>query len=126
MPAINFHVQFADAVKHMEKRQTIRARGKRNPPRVGDPLFLYTGMRTAACRKLATAPCTAVEMITIDAERGEVTMPRSFGGHQAWTRLDADEVEQLARDDGFADVAAFFEWFRSNHGKTMSGYLIRW
>ena len=26
----------------------------------------------------------------------------------------------------FADVAAFFEWFRANHGKTMSGYLIRW
>ena len=123
MPTINFHAQFADAVKSGEKRQTIRARGKRNPPRVGDLLFLYAGIGE---RKLATAACTSVELITIDAERGEVTMPRSFGNHQAWTRLESDEVEQLARADGFADVAAFFEWFRTNHGKTMSGYLIRW
>lgn len=123
MPAINFHAQFADAVKSGEKRQTIRARGKRNPPRVGDPLFLYAGIGRS---KLATSTCTAVELITIDTERMEVTMPRAFGGHQAWTRLEAEEVEQLARDDGFADVAAFFEWFRANHGKTMSGYLIRW
>jgi hypothetical protein len=123
MPAINFHAQFADAVKSGEKRQTIRARGKRNPPRVGDPLFLYAGIGES---KLATSTCTAVELITIDAERGEVTMPRAFGGHQAWTRLEAEEVEQLARDDGFADAAAFFEWFRTNYGKTMSGYLIRW
>lgn len=126
MPAINFHAQFADAVKRGEKRQTIRARGKRNPPRVGDPLFLYTGMRTAACRKLATVACASVTPITIEADRRRVKMPREFGNSARWDELDAAEIEQLARDDGFADVAAFFEWFRANHGKTMSGFLIRW
>lgn len=126
MPAINFQAQFADAVKNLEKCQTIRARGKRPRPRVGDPLFLYTGLRTAACRKLITVVCSSVEMITIDAERMEVAMPRGRAGFQAWTRLESEEVEQLARDDGFADGAAFFDWFRANHGKTLSGYLIRW
>jgi hypothetical protein len=126
MPAYNFNPQFAGAIERREKRQTIRARGKRRPPRIGETLFLYTGMRTSACRRLLTSPCTGVELIQIDAKRREVSMPRPFGAGQAWTRLEDDEVELLARDDGFASADAFFAWFDAVHGRSMSGYLIRW
>lgn len=127
MPAYNFNPQFAGAIERREKRQTIRARGKRRPPRVGETLFLYTGMRTSACRRLLTTACTDVEPIQIDTRRREVSMPRPFGAGQAWTRLDDDEVERLARDDGFANADAFFAWFADKHGRNgFTGDLIRW
>ena len=52
MPALNFKKQFAEKVETGEKRQTVRAKRKRAFV-VGDKLYLYTGMRTKYCRKLA-------------------------------------------------------------------------
>lgn len=128
MPALNFKAQFADQVRNGEKRQTIRARGKRRPPRVGEPLMLYTGMRQVGCRKLLDAVCTSVEPISMSLRgKGVVQMPRTAGiGEPLWAFLFDDEIEALARADGFPDAAAFFAWFRENHGDTFSGYVIKW
>lgn len=52
MPAYNFQKQFAPLVESGQKRQTIRAIGKRRHARPGESLQLYTGQRTKACRKL--------------------------------------------------------------------------
>lgn len=52
MPAYNFRKQFAPLVESGQKRQTIRTIGKRRHARAGEPLQLYTGQRTKACRKL--------------------------------------------------------------------------
>jgi len=38
--------QFADSVRSGAKRQTIRARGKRPPPKPGEIAHLYQGLRT--------------------------------------------------------------------------------
>ena len=46
---------------------TIRAPRKR-PIHVGDTLYLYTGMRTKACRRLCTVTCMAKLPILIDGE----------------------------------------------------------
>ena len=54
MPAYTFQSRFAPLVASGEKRQTIRAIGKRRHAAVGDRIQLYTGMRTKACRKLVT------------------------------------------------------------------------
>ncbi len=126
MPALNFHARFANAVMALEKRQTIRVRGKRQPPKVGDSLFLYTGMRTASCRKLATVTCASVEQIMVDPDRKTVTMPRGQPGHQFWSVLDQDEVTALALADGFACSDDFFAFFADAHGCSISGYLIKW
>jgi hypothetical protein len=126
MPAINFKAEFANQVKNLKKRQTIRPRGKRRPPRVGEALTLYTGMRTAACRKLADVVCTSVEEITISINTRTVQMPRMLGGQPVWVALSDDEIEALARADGFVTTSVFLDWFREQYGATFSGYVIKW
>jgi len=64
MPAYNFKSQFAQPIESGRKRQTIRPRRKR-PTRPGDKLYLYMGMRTKACRKLAEVICTRVTPVDI-------------------------------------------------------------
>ncbi len=52
MPTINF-TQFIDKVVSGEKRQTIR-KCRKHPFKVGDKLYLYSGLRTkGACNLLA-------------------------------------------------------------------------
>lgn len=127
MPALNFKAQFADQVKNLEKRQTIRARGKRRPPRVGEPLMLYTGTRQVGCRKLLDAVCTSVEEIGISPATNSVRMVRRLGdGRRMWFSITDDEVQELARADGFASRDAFFDWFQTHHPLGLSGYVIKW
>ena len=124
MPAINFQARFADKVKNREKRQTIRATGKRKPPRVGDPLMLYTGMRQSGCRKLLDAVCSSVTPISISARAKTISMANTLLSR--WQILTNDEAEQLAIKDGFASADELFRWVSANHGDTLSGHLIEW
>lgn len=126
MPAYNFKQQFAEPIRSRQKRQTIRASGKRKPPKVGDTLYLYTGMRTAECRKLGEFRCNGVWHITIETEHRRVRLPRMIGATLTMWDLDQADVDALAKADGFESTDAFFDWFRENHGKSMSGYLIGW
>ncbi|ABX02850.1 MAG TPA: ASCH domain-containing protein [Herpetosiphon sp.] len=116
MPAYNFKERFATAVEQGIKRSTIRPR-RRNPSRPGDPLYMYTGMRTRACRKLTTATCRQVRPIIIDSD-------------QVWLdgeQLSAEQIRQLAQGDGFSRVAEFFDFFRQHYGlPTAEMDLIEW
>lgn len=124
MPAINFQARFAEQVKNREKRQTIRANGKRKPPRVGDPLMLYTGMRQCGCRKLLDVVCSRVTPITISARNKTINMANTLLSR--WQILTDEEAEQLAIKDGFASADELFRWVSANHGETLSGILIEW
>lgn len=115
MPALNFQNQFAGPVASRRKRQTIRANRAR-PFREGDTLYLYTGMRTKACRKLGEATARMVREITITETAvkldGQAISPAALG--------------ELARADGFRSVSEFRDFFRSNHGLPFRGQLIQW
>lgn len=124
MPAINFQARFADKVKNREKRQTIRANGKRRPPRVGDPLMLYTGMRQCGCRKLLDAVCSRVTPISISTRYKIISVGNTLLGR--WQTLTAEEAEELAIKDGFASADELYRWVSANHGDTLSGNLIEW
>lgn len=131
MPALNFKARFAEDVRAGKKRQTIRAKGKRPPPRVGDLLMLYTGMRQCGCRKLLDVVCRSVVPISISTASRVVQMVAGSLVREAvtgsyWETLSGEEIEQLARDDGFSSADDFFAFFAENHGKTFSGYLIKW
>ncbi len=115
MPAINFSPQFADAVAKGIKRQTIRALRKR-PIRIGDYLALYTGQRTARCRRLLDTCCKRVAPIVI--EEFNVILD----GKKLWEH----EMRELARQDGFEIWDEFVAWFEDHYGLPFEGVVIYW
>lgn len=122
MPIYNFKPQFASPIRSGIKRQTIRAHGKRPPPKVGDLAHCYTGLRTQNVCRLGAFKITAVTLISISAGSRVVQVPR--GG--SWCELSAEEIEQLALADGFASADDFFAFFVKEHGGTLGGHLIEW
>lgn len=126
MPIFNFKDRFAEAVRSGAKRQTIRARGKRPPPKEGSVAYLYSGLRTKHVSKLGEHRITSVTPIAIGATQRIVRIPHGTGASARWVDLDPEEVEQLAQADGFASADEFFEFFQSESGGTFSGYLVKW
>ena len=125
MVAYNFKSQFSTQVEDGTKKQTIRQRGKKKPPNVGDELQLYTGMRTKNCRLLRRSKCTSVEVIEILSLFIAVLIGTPSGDTYYYIRLTDSAMEKYAKDDGFESVDAFFNFFDSNGGG-FSGFLIRW
>jgi hypothetical protein len=64
MPAYSFNERFVPMVLDGTKRQTIRARRK-NPAKVGDTLYLLSGLRTRNCKRLREETCKATTTIVI-------------------------------------------------------------
>ncbi len=116
MVALNFQPQFAPLVEARIKRQTIR---RSDRVRVGQRLQLYTGQRTAACRKLVTPDpvCTVATYVHLSAD--DIVLgstkhaPRGF--------------DEFARADGFRDYAEMWRWFERQYGVShFIGRLIKW
>lgn len=136
MPILHFKQQFVAAVKaglligaagrdplpgEDAKLQTIRKCGKRRY-KVGDTLFMYMGPRMAPT-KLGEAICTSAHFIRIDTVKRSVT----FGRDCMYLPLFDDEVEALARADGFASAKELFAFFaQESGGKAFFGQLIKW
>ena len=126
MVAYNFKKQFAALVESGEKKQTIRAIGRRRHAAPGNALQLYTGQRTKSCRKLLDAVCTETQRITISITDKE-------GLSIWWTdtgyAFTLSEMEALATADGFGHdgsdpIKEFIEFFESR--SPLYGVLIKW
>jgi len=116
MPALNFQKQFAEAVKNGYKRQTIRS-PRKNPIKIDDTLYLYTGMRTKNCEKLKEVTCSAIYDIKIKRYVCIIDQSPVF-------RLQS--LDKIARADGFSDWAELARWFNKTHGLPFEGNLIYW
>jgi hypothetical protein len=127
MPSLDFKTHLAALVTAGTKTHTIRKCWKR-PLKVGKPLMFFTGSRTKACRRLRpNTVCTALTEIAILPERREVRLANgSRYGQTAGRCLTPEEIERLAREDGFANVNAFFQFFLDVHGPELRGQLIEW
>lgn len=130
MVALNFMAQFADDVEDGRKSRSIRAPRKdgRNPT-AGCTLQLYTGMRTAACRKLADAKCVRVRSVLIDYHGIEIDGRKLYcGDAPAYTGgVDPEHYDSdFARADGFDCFQSMREFFETTHGLPFSGFLIEW
>jgi hypothetical protein len=119
MPTLNFQSRFAADVEVGKKCQTIRAPRKR-PIRLGDTLFLYTGLRRPGARLLRRAICTEVYEITIEACWIETWI--CVDG----VVLDSITTRLLAERDGFLSIAELVAWFAEHHGLPFYGQVIRW
>lgn len=132
MVALSFKGQFAGPIVAGSKRQTIRMQRKR-PPRVGENLQLYVGMRTKYCRKIVPdVPCTEVRviMITVDPTHPELIAGITFDGVD---HFKDHEIERFAVADGFtasegttARRAMGNFWMRHHGPGEFIGHVIRW
>lgn len=124
MPSLNFHPRFVDAIRFGTKRQTIRA-PRRHPIKVGDTLYLFTGLRQANCARIGEADCKSVERVTISFLSKAVEIGEPARGRVLTLKSDLDA---FARRDGFDDWRAFADFFaRAHRGAVVfTGDLIRW
>lgn len=134
MPAYSFQRQFAQPIIDGSKGGTIRAPRQRrvgsgDGPRAdtggharpGETLYLYTGMRTKQCRKIAEKTCRAVEPIVLNFRTDQIMV----GGRVIWSLRG---LHLFARFDGFEtwpDMAAFWN---KTHGMPMifNGWHVQW
>jgi hypothetical protein len=125
MVAYSFRPCFIDPILSGRKRQTIRAISRRRHARPGDPLQLYTGMRTKNCRLIGRARCIGV-----------VEVGLRFDADEDLEGVIADPAYTLDRDafaqrDGFADWGALKEFWRTAHptafaAGAFAGVMICW
>lgn len=120
MPAYNFKKQFAEKVESGEKHQTFRVdRMDGYVPEIGGTAYLYTGMRTKACRKLGQAPITHVLRTIVHTGERYI----SIGGRT----LTGSGANVYAINDGFENADQMFEFFHEQHGeKPLKGYTVMW
>ena len=100
MPALNFQTQFAAPILAGRKPFTLRApRKDGRDPKAGQPLYMFTAMRTKKCKKFAEKPCRFA--VTIKLSWHLVSIP-TIGD-----LISEREIELFSRLDGFENYAAF-------------------
>ena len=119
MPALNFKEQFVQPIILGMKPGTIRQERKQ-PIKVGDTLYLFTGMRTKNCRKFMTAECKAVYPIVINQTASKRFV--CIDGMQ----LGDNSLAEFVFDDGFSSVDEFFDFFIDQYGLPFRGHWIVW
>ena len=125
MPLLGFKKEMAKYIENGSKLHTIRAfRRDGRDPKPGDILYMYVGLRTKACRKIAEKKCLYTKTVEIKEL-----------GYCIWIddeSLDFNDAARLACSDGFRvggqqeNVNAFMDFFRKNHGLPFRGLLIGW
>jgi hypothetical protein len=120
MVAYSFKSRFVEPIMSGAKRQTVRA-DRRRHARPGEPLQLYTGMRTRHCRLIGRATCIDIRPVTLIFAEGE-------GVAMDGLRDLFGDMEGFARADGFASWAELSQFWRENHpgADIFDGVLIRW
>ena len=132
MPAFSFKKQFRPPVEDGTKRHSIRAKRSR-PWLVGDKLALYTGMRTNSCRLIFRTVVTKVQDITI--RQSKTRHFPEIPDLGAWPYLEIhidgialsdDEMEALAKADGFGSLFSMAMFWEQNNAFPFSGDMIHW
>ena len=125
MPMLTYQRWKAGKVESGESRQTIRAR-RRRPVKVGDALYHYANARTPAmCRLRADQNDVCVETFAVVIRRADSYCDVFLRGSEE--PAAPDEVEDLARRDGFESAAEMTDWLLSAYGPVMfEGDVIRW
>lgn len=117
MPAYNFQRQFVPMILDLSKPHTIRRRRAKRPTVPGDMLSLYTGMRTKQCILIAVAKCVRVDAINIYPGRKVMH-------NDIW--LSGEDIELLAKRDGFENKDKFFEFFENHYALPTSDFEMIW
>ena len=125
MVAYSFKGRFVDLIAAGSKRQTVRAHGKKRHARPGEPIQLYTALRTRYARKIVAVDpvVTRVDEIAINIGHGENAVAVTING----IPLGEAELQPFAWADGFLSVADFAIFWRAAHGVgRFEGVVIHW
>lgn len=120
MPLIGFQMKFKESIKSGKKKQTIRQPRKR-PFKVGDKLYMYTGVRTKKMKKIAEHVVRAVSSIIICKEGYAL-----LGYKKIIFTCDMKDLNRLAIKDGFQTWDDLVEWFDKKYELPFHGVLIEW
>lgn len=116
MVALNFSPQFAPLVEAQTKCQTIRRTSR---AKIGDRLQLYTGQRTASCRKLVSPDPICVSEMYIGLTARGITLGN--------VGLFPRDIDEFARADGFTSYDEMWRWFSDRYEtNSFTGRVIRW
>lgn len=126
MGIYNFQERFVSRIEAdpPDKTHTIRAKRK-YPDKPGDPMYLYTALRTKRARRLRAGgrsevpTCSAVQDIRIVRSRGKRAQIFIDG-----ERLTVDEAEAFARRDGFTSFADMMQFWTGR--LPFSGDVYHW
>jgi len=119
MPAFNFKRQFVPHILSGRKHHTIRAERKDGQrPDPGDPLYLFTGMRTKQCERIGESPCTRVEDIRITLSDDQHLI------QIADEQLAVDECDSLAYHDGFDSFTHMMSFWEGR--LPFAGFITYW
>lgn len=112
MPALNFQKKFQPMILSGAKTFTLRvARKDGRYALIGQPLYLFSAMRTKQCKKFAEKRCMFT--VTIRLCYGWISIPGFL------CLVLPDQLEIFAKADGFADYAAFCEFHKIVDGMTI-------
>lgn len=102
MPLYGVQRRFVPMILDGSKPHTIRRRRK-NPTKVGDILYLYTGLRTKQCEFVMQDTCKKILPVQIFADIGQIRLNGRL--------LPLNEMIHFAVRDGFANYMDFFKFF---------------
>ena len=127
MVAYSFNPRFEMPIVTLRKTGTIRAAGKRRHARPGEALQLYTGMRTQACRLLATTTCSSQDRLRAWFDRPRIIIGELEDGHPVEEVNHVADFDVFAQADGFTDyddMARF--WWDVHKTREFDMRWIRW
>ena len=134
MVAIGFTV-FKEKILAGEKTQTIRPYSERRWKSIlkNRKLQLYWKLRTKECEFLKEVNLKELFKIRFGIKwlrlysLGHYTVSKEEDGK--WREMEEEEMEDLARRDGFESFKALVEWFKEKYGVgifTQDFMVIRW
>lgn len=131
MVAYSFKPRFVLPIELGDKRQTIRAPGKKRHARAGETLQLYTGPRMRP-RKIGEATCQDAQEILLafgDATKRPFVVIGEIGKAGGEMIIEPAALDAFAVADGFADWQALADFWAETHAPLpaeWSGIIIRW
>lgn len=118
MGLYGFHKRFAPAILDGTKTHTIRGR-RAHPDKPGNILHLYTGLRTKQAQLLLRVTCTRIQDISLTVDEND-----RFQAYIDGVQLAPDELEALAKRDGFQGTRSMALWWNGLY--PFHGHIIHW
>ena len=113
---LGFKKIYVDKIKDGSKTTTIRTLRKIKP-KIGEKIFMYSGLRTSNCQKIGEATVSQVYDIKIQA-------PEIYVNE---VKMDLQSKNNIARNDGFDCPADLFGAICNTYGAGIfHGSLIVW